>query len=441
MNDTVQFSPSVLRGSVRIPASKSMAHRLLICAALAPGESIVRRVDDNQDITATIAVLRGIGAQIDPPAPRGNGASLHVTGLQPNVLPQEPVTVHCGESGSTLRFLLPVAAALGLTVTFTGGGLLPKRPIRELTDVLAAHGVQVTFHGNDSLPLTISGRLQSGAYTLPGNVSSQYISGLLFALPLLDQPSTLTVTGKLESIGYIDLTAAALLEAGVCMTRSAGNFSIPAPQRYCPIDTAVEGDWSQAAFFLAAGALGGDVTLTGLNPKSLQGDRACETLLRQFGANLHWENEALHCSGGVLHGGAVDASQIPDLVPVLSVVSCFCSGGVTIHGAARLRLKESDRLESTCQLLNTLGGNAAVTADGLIIQPATLAGGYVNSCNDHRILMSAAIAALRAQMPVTATEPYCVDKSYPRFYHDYTMLGGNAHVFDSGNSVPHLRVW
>lgn len=434
MRKVVTFYPGSLRGEIRIPSSKSVSHRLLIAAALAHGESVVRRVDPSDDIRATVQVLTALGASIRTAENADGSFDYHVRGVKPDAA--APIReADCGESGSTLRFLVPVAAALGLPVRFTGHGRLPERPMDDLTNALAAHGAQIDTPPGYTLPLALNGRLKPGEYCLPGNISSQYFTGLLFALPLLEGDSVLRVAGKLESAAYIDLTRYALKTAGIDIQKQSDAFYIPGNQRYRPFDTQAEGDWSQAVFFLAAGALGGDVRLAGLNPDSAQGDRACCEILRAFGANIAWEGNILRCRSGDLHGRTIDAAQIPDLVPALAACACQCAGETRITGAHRLRLKESDRIESTCALIRALGGTAEPDDDGLTTRLSPLHGGAVHSYNDHRILMSAAVLALRADGPVVVDQAGCVNKSYPRFFEDYRKLGGIADVIDNRDEL------
>lgn len=433
MGKSVIFHPGTLNGQVRIPSSKSISHRLLIAAALAHGESVVRRVDPSNDIDATVQVLSALGAAVRTANCADGSVDYYIRGIPPQY-PDTAISADCGESGSTLRFLVPVAAALGIPARFTGHGRLPERPMGELIEALTTHGVSIKTPSGYTLPLSLSRQLMAGEYCLPGNISSQYFTGLLFALPLLSGDSILRVTGKLESAAYIDLTIDVLKTAGICIQKEANTFIIPGNQRYQPFDMQAEGDWSQAVFFLVAGALGGDIRLTGLNPESAQGDRACCDILRAFGARIDWEDGILHCRGGELRGCEIDASQIPDLVPALAACACQCSGETHITGAHRLRLKESDRIESTCAMIRSLGGMARPEKDGLTTHLSTLHSGEVHSFNDHRILMSVAILALIADGPVTVDQAECVNKSYPRFFEDYRKLGGIADVVDTRDS-------
>ena len=410
----VSLPAGALTGSVRIPASKSQAHRLLICAAL--GETAVTLHCDglSRDIDATARCLQALGAQVTV-----DGSAIRLTPGRT----KSPAALPCGESGSTLRFLLPVAAAMGVEATFCMEGRLPQRPLHPLDEELKRHGVTLTRDGDT---LTVSGQLQSGSYTLPGNVSSQYISGLLMALPLLPGDSTLTVTEPVESAAYIAMTEDALRLSGIAFTKCGWVYRIPGGQTaHLPADLSVEGDWSNAAFFLCAGALSETgVTVTGLNAASSQGDRAVVDILRQFGAKVTQNGDSVTVSAQKLHGVTIDAAPIPDLIPTLSVVAACADGETNIVNAARLRLKESDRIATTAALLRNLGGSVEELPEGLTIHGAALCGGTVDACNDHRIAMAAAVAASRC--PVTVLGSECVQKSYPRFWEDYAALKGDV---------------
>lgn len=403
--------PSLLSGSIPAIPSKSMAHRLLICAALAKSPTALGCQGTSKDIEATANCLRAMGAEIS------GGFS-----VRPGPK-KSPCTLPCGESGSTLRFLLPVAAALGLDASFQMEGRLPQRPLAPLDRELEAHGAALTRPQPDVLRCT--GKLRPGSYTLPGNVSSQYISGLLFALPLLDGPSTLTVTGTVESAPYIAMTLDALRQFGVEISVENQVYSIPACGYISPGQAQVEGDWSNAAFWLCAGALGRGITVTELNPDSLQGDKAVFDLLTRFGAKTKTEDGGFTASPDRLRPLDIDASAIPDLVPVLAVTAAAAPGTTRIYNAGRLRLKESDRIETVWQLLTHLGADAEQTQDGLVIHGGKpLSGGTVDSCNDHRIAMAAAVASTLCTGPVTVSGAEAVAKSYPKFWEDFETLGG-----------------
>lgn len=418
--DTVEIHPSAISGSIVPPRSKSAAHRALIAAALAGGGE-VRGVQPSDDVLATLGALPALGVQA-----RLTGETARLSPVA--AAADEAPTADCAESGSTLRFLLPVFAARGVPVTLTGRGRLPQRPLGVYRDCLPAHGV--SLHG-DRLPLTLSGRLEGGEYRLPGDVSSQFITGLLFALPLCAQDSVLRLTTPLESAGYVDMTLAVLRRAGVRIEGATDGWRIPGGQRYAVKTYEVEADWSQAAFLLAAGALAGEVAVRGLDGDSAQGDREIVPLLRRFGAAVEQTADGIVCRRAPLHGIDIDASQIPDLVPVLAVVAAAARGTTRITGAARLRLKESDRLAAMADCLRRIGAAAVEQPDGLVIEGGRpLTGGEASGCGDHRIVMSMAVAALACRRPMTITGASAVAKSWPAFFTDLQSIGGIVHGVD-----------
>lgn len=414
---TAIIQPTQLNGKITAITSKSDAHRLLICAALAESSTRITMRGTSDDINVTISCLRALGAEItvDPDG-------VLVTPIKE--VPPAP-QLDCMESGSTLRFLLPVAAALGANTKFVGRGRLPERPVGELTAQLRAHGVTVS---SDKLPLEISGRLTGGDFTLPGNVSSQFVTGLLLALPLCGG-GIVKLTTQLESAPYVDITCADMKRFGVSVAKCESSFTVSPGQEYrSPGIAHAEGDWSGAAFFLAAGALSGEVAVSGLNPDSPQGDMAVVDILRKFGADITVSGSdvtARHT--GKLRACDIDVSEIPDLLPVLAVVAAAAEGTTVFTGGSRLRLKESDRIASTAAMIRSLGGTAEERPDGLEVTGSALSGGCVDSFGDHRIAMSAAVAATVCRRNVEITNPMCVSKSYPDFYTDFKKLGGVVH--------------
>ena len=491
----IKITPQQLNGTIEAIPSKSHAHRLLIAQKLASlqgcGQEIPLVIPTfSEDIDAT----KGCLAQLD----------------------QKHPCFDCRESGSTIRFMIPVAMALKDEAVFTGSGKLPQRPLSPLKEEMERHGCKFEMltasaqeaakpsanavdtantgcFGNTVDPASgrgitskicrIQGRLQPGEYRLAGNISSQFITGLLFALPLLDGDSSLQLTTKLESAGYVDLTLQVLRKFGIKIREvrekiaeaeetafqkckeaapsessdtpdsSSENYliryEIPGNQIYRePAGLKVEGDWSNAAFWLVAGALGGDITCTSLDPDSTQRDKEIITVLEKMGAKIERKNTSYHIAGnGVpLHGETVSAAQFPDLVPVMAVAMTGASGTSTITDAQRLRIKESDRLATVCDFLIILGTDIRQTKDGLVIDknnartvpsgPAShcpapsLCGGTVSSHNDHRIAMAAAIASCRADGPVIITGAEAVKKSYPDFFTDFTKLGGKIEILE-----------
>lgn len=379
MNITI--APRHLRGEVTVIPSKSQAHRLLICAAFANRPTQLICSETNRDIEATVDCLRALGAEI---VSTESGYTVFPVKSAP-----ESAVLPCCESGSTLRFMLPIVGALGVDATLTMEGRLPQRPLSPLLEEMERMGCSLSRPTENTI--RCQGKLRSGEYSIDGGVSSQFITGLLFAHMLMDD-CTLTITGKLESKPYVDLTKEALsLFVG----------------RQSPGYVAVEGDWSNGAFWLAANTLDSELSIHGLSQNSLQGDRAVVDILRQ------------------LESGAptVSAADIPDLVPILSVVAAAKHGAV-FSDIQRLRLKESDRVASVIAMLENLGGSATATEKTLTVSPATLTGGTVDSCNDHRIAMAAAMAATVCTAPVTILSAEAVKKSYPQFWAEYRRLGG-----------------
>ena len=415
---TRTLSPGPRTGALRIPASKSQAHRMLICAALSREPSRLILDGFSADIEATMQCLTALGTRFKKEA---DGLSVTPLGACP-----AQAQLDAGESGSTLRFLLPALGVLGVRAEVRMHGRLPERPLSPLWEVLEAHGMQLR---QDGAVLHTDGQLRAGDYSLPGNVSSQFISGLLFALPLLDGSSTLTVTGTLQSARYVSMTEQALAEAGILTNKNGQVWHIGGGQRYAaPAVQTVEGDWSNAAFFLCMGALSeAGVTVTGLNPESLQADRAITEILTQLGAELTVSEDTVTVRRGALHGITLDAGPVPDLIPVVSCLAALCEGETRIENAARLRLKESDRLQTTAALLSALGGSVRELPDGLVITGrARLSGGTADACGDHRIAMSAAMAACGCEGPVTVLGSECVAKSYPAFWEDFASLKEDA---------------
>lgn len=420
----LKITPSFLSGKVHIPPSKSQAHRAILCAALADGESRVQPVSDSKDMEATVRGVTALGA-----CASAEREVLAVNGTGLFSCPD--AEIDCGESGSTLRFLVPIAAAGGAEVSFIGTGRLPQRPIGAYLELLPAHGVYCESSGG--LPLHIKGKLQPGDYTLAGNVSSQYITGLLLALPLLKGDSRIILASPLESKGYVDMTIDVMHSFGVTSRETEYGYCVPGNQTYQNGSYRVEGDWSQAAFFLVAGALNGAVTLTGLRQDSLQGDKAILPLLRRMGAKITQTSGGLHVCKSALHGITANVSDIPDLVPVLAVACAAAEGKSVIYGGARLRLKESDRIESTVQGLRALGVQVEETKDGMVIHGVpSFSGGTVDSYNDHRIAMAFSVAAIGSIGSVHIRGWESVRKSYPGFYSDYRALGGLADVIHMG---------
>lgn len=418
----VKFSPFVPNGTVNVPPSKSDVHRAIICAAMANGVSRISPVALSNDIKATIGCIKALGAD----AVLENNV-LTVDGT--NMYKNKTALLDCGESGSTLRFFIPIAAVGNINATFVGKGKLPQRPIGIFTEALPKAGTVCKTEGG--LPLEIKGQLKSGIFEIPGNVSSQFITGLLLALPILESDSEIVLTSPLESVGYIAMTIRTMKQFGVNIQATEKGWHIKGGQSYKTCDYTTDGDWSQAAFFMVLGAVSGKVTVKGVAKDSTQGDKKCTEILARFGAKVTQLDNEVTVEKGKLKAITIDASQIPDLVPVLSVCAAFADGTTKIINAERLRIKECDRLKATAELLNNLGGKVKELSDGLeITGVSSLKGGNVNGYNDHRIVMSAAVCAARSDEDITATFAMSINKSYPDFYIDYNSIGGKANVLD-----------
>lgn len=412
------LSPATISGTIAAIPSKSAAHRLFIAASLADRPSRWQLSASSIDIDTTLACMQALGAEIVR-----ESESVSIT---PITEAWRAATIDCQESGSTLRFLLPVSAALGTSADFIGRGRLPERPIAEILTVLEQLGATTT---NDHLPLTISGPLHGGAVELPGHISSQYLTGLLLAAPLLDEDLDITLSTPLQSRPYIDLTLDILRRFGVEVREDGSHFHVAADARYVlpEGETAIEGDWSNAAFFLAAGALSAPVTMTGLDLHSSQGDKAIVDLLRGFGATVDChEDGAVTVSPAPLSAQTISVKEIPDALPILAVIAAQAEGTTVFTDIERLRLKESDRIATTTALLEAMGVHCESDAHEMRVTGVTqLHGGCtVSSAGDHRIAMAAAIAALNCDAPITLTGAEAVRKSYPHFFQDYSSLGG-----------------
>ena len=416
------IQPAKLKGSVKVPPSKSMAHRAILCAALANGQSTVSNIDFSDDILATMDAMQALGAKIEK-----KGNSLEICGIGPKSERQKNRRIDCKESGSTLRFLIPVALCFEGGTQFVGRGNLGKRPLNVYTEIFDEQGIAYKAEG-PLLDFTVSGRLKPGKFKLRGDVSSQFITGLLYALPLLEADSEIEITTHLESKNYIDLTLSALKDFGIHVeNRAYKTFLVPGNQTYKAGNYRVEGDFSQAAFFLCADALGSSVEVQDLAQDSLQGDRAVLEILQRMGAEVSRRETGLCCRADALSATEIDASQCPDIIPVVAVVAALCKGTARIYNAGRLRIKECDRLHAICSELTKLGAQMTEQQDSILICGVdNFTGGTVWSHKDHRIAMMLAIAATRAQKTVTIEDWECVSKSYPHFFEDYAMLGGNC---------------
>lgn len=425
MDITIQ--PGLLKGKVKIPPSKSIAHRAIICAALANGVSTIENIELSDDILVTIKAMTALGACI-----KCQENVLKIKGIPFGAYENKqkgggPIKIDCNESGSTLRFLIPITISFGGSFRFIGKGNLGKRPLDPYYRILEKQRIFYKAK-EEKLDLEVQGRLKPGTFSVPGNVSSQFISGLLFALPLLKGDSTIEITTPLESIAYIDLTLRVLKSFGVSIYHSHyQEFFIEGNQRFYPQKYRVEGDYSQGAFFLVADALGSEVMVEDLVENSLQGDRMIIDILKRMGVPFfHRENGLQAVTPDILQATKIDGSQCPDIIPILTGAACFSKGTTKIINAGRLRMKESDRLFAIYQELTKLGAKIEEHYDGLTIKGVTKLRGNQTlwSHKDHRIAMTLAIVATICDGPIKIQDAQCVSKSYPGFWEDFKALGG-----------------
>lgn len=415
----VRIPPTSPKGEVVAISSKSDAHRAILCAALAEDKTKIHISHTSKDIEATLHCIKKMGADYTEKD--------HVYEMVPIRRPTVNPTLDCGESGSTLRFLLPVLAAMGCGATFVGSGRLPERPMGLIVDLLKEHGNEFS---SSRLPITVSGRTISGVFDMAGNVSSQFISGLLFALPMLQEESVIRLTTKLQSSAYVDMTIDTLKRFGITIGQRDGAFLIPGTDRYTsPKEYLVEGDWSNGAFFMVLGAIGGKVTVKNLDLKSRQSDKKILDVLSLAGADCQVSEGEITVTEREIKPFSFDVSECPDLFPVLSVLACKAKGKSVLYNAERLRIKESDRIQTTKEMILNLGGRAEETADSLtIFGSGELRGGTVESYNDHRIAMSAYTASALCKEDIVLKGAKAIEKSYPSFVEDFYKIGGVVHV-------------
>jgi len=429
----VQMDGGFLQGTLQVPPSKSLAHRAVIGAALAPGESLVENVAFSVDIQVTVAAMEALGAVIER-EPDGSGRfRLRIRGIGERR--SAPVTLDCAESGSTLRFLIPLALQFAPEVTFTGRGRLVKRPLDIYYRIF--DGQNIPWENTDGqLPLTVRKGLSPGVFSMAGDVSSQFLTGLLYTLPLLSGDSEIRVTTPLESRGYVDLTLDSLKKSGIRVEHEEyRRFRVPGNQTFRPVRLRVEGDFSQGAFLLVAGATGGDLILRDLRPDSLQGDRVILSILAENGADLsRLPDGSFRIRKKRIRAFEAECSEFPDLVPVLGVLAATALGTSRLTGLERLKIKESDRLSAIYAELGKLGAIVRRGEDWLeVTGQESLPGGVrVDAWGDHRIAMSMAVAALSCENPLELTGADSVSKSWPDFWEDYGKLGGAYHERNLG---------
>lgn len=434
----VTIIPKKLSGSLKIPPSKSMAHRAVICAGLSKGTSVIENIEYSDDIIATINAMKSLGVDI-----KEEKDKLIINGE--NIFNSNNRVIDCNESGSTLRFLMPIALVKDGESRFLGKGNLGKRPLNTYYNIFDKQGIDYSYE-EGILNTFVKGKLKSDEFRVEGNISSQFISGLLFALPLLEGDSKIIITTNLESKGYIDLTLSMLAKFGIEIENlDYKEFRIKGNQSYKAFNYRVEGDYSQGAFFFAAGALGNDIVCYDLDEESKQGDKEVLDILKNMGSTLIKEFKVedkgkekknlidkkksrkmgLAFVSEKLKGTVIDASQCPDIIPVMAVVATLAKGETRVINGERLRIKECDRLNAVATELKKLGADIEETEDGLIINGVeSLKGGKVSSHDDHRIAMSLAIASTVCTEEVTIDNKDCVKKSYPNFWKDFKSLGG-----------------
>lgn len=424
--ENVRITPSPLRGEINIPPSKSLAHRAVICAGLSEGISNISNIIYSQDIKATIEGMKSVGVKVE-----SEDKSINVKGKSPLELIKN--TIDCIESGSTLRFLIPIGLLTGEEVTFNGRGKLITRPLNVYYEIFKKQGIEyVTNEGG--LPLKVKGKLKPDIFYVKGNISSQFITGLMFVLPLLNGDSKIVMTTELESKGYVDLTIDCLKEFGVeVQNKDYREFYIKGNQQYKNRDYRVEGDFSQAAFWIVAGILGSSIKCKDLNINSLQGDKVILDIVRKMGAKLEVKEGYIEVKNSATKGITIDASECPDLVPILSVLGAVSEGTTKIINAERVRIKECDRLKAMVTELSKIGAEVEELHDGLVIRgKKSLKGGIVDSWNDHRIAMAMAVASIKCEGSLIITNSKAVNKSYPHFWEDFGMLGGTIDEWSMG---------
>ncbi|MCM1130275.1 MAG: 3-phosphoshikimate 1-carboxyvinyltransferase [Roseburia sp.] len=415
----VCIHPKKLKGTVAIPPSKSLSHRAIIAASLSEEESVISNVMFSKDILATIEGMKALGAKIEV-----EGTTLRITGSK---VKRRVDVIDANESGSTLRFLIPIALVNSESIEFIGHNHLIKRPLDSYFEIFDKLGVNYTHPKDAYLPLKTSGCLKSSVYEVKGNISSQFITGLLFALPLLEGNSIIKIIGPLESKGYVDLTLDILSKFGIyIINHDYETFEIKGNQKYKGYNYIVEGDYSQTAFFLIAGAMGADVKLKGINKVSYQGDKKIVDDIKALGGNVQFDEELLYCLPSQTKGAVIDFSQSPDLGPALTVLASVSEGVSYFTHIARLRIKECDRVTCMKEELEKLGARVYEEPDTMKIYGVSkLYGGVIDSHNDHRVAMALAMASLKMEEDLTILNAECVSKSYPNFWEVFEALGGD----------------
>lgn len=423
----VKINPKSLNGDINIPPSKSLSHRGIIGAALSNGESNIGNLIFSDDINATWEGMEKLGARIE----KIDSTTLKINGQHHKI--EENQIIDCKESGSTLRFLIPISLLDEKKLTFTGRGKLVSRPLDIYYKIFDEQKIKY-INDDGNLPLSIRGPINPGTFEIEGNISSQFLTGLMFSLPLLKEDSKIIIVNELESKGYVDLTIDVLSKFGIEIENNDyKEFIIRGNQQYKNRNYDVEGDFSQAAFWIVGGILGGKIHSRNLDIDSLQGDKVVMDLVKLMGGDIKVGNSFITTTGSKTKGITIDASECPDIIPVMTVLAALSEGQTNIINASRLRIKESDRLRAISTELNKLGADVVELDDSLIINGKdSFTGGVVDSWNDHRIAMALAIASIKASGQVTITNSDCVNKSYPNFWEDFKSVGGDIYEFNMG---------
>lgn len=418
----VLIKPSRLSGSIIIPPSKSQSHRAIIAASLAKGKSVINNVIMSDDVLATISAMEKIGVKIVR-----NNQQLIIQGIS-RISVADDNFVDCNESGSTIRFLIPILSLSKQKIVLTGNPSLFKRPMGVYEQIFKERGL--SFQQNEK-SIIINGALPADHYSIPGNVSSQFVSGLLFSLPLQKDDSKIDIIGELESKEYVEMTIEVLRQFGITILKNDKGYDIPGNQHYKSTHITIEGDYSQMAFFAAGGLLCGGLTCKGMTKESLQPDRKILDFIESMNGYYSWKQSDIEFHYSNTIGTTIDVSQSPDIAPILAILGALSTGKTIIENAQRLKYKESNRLSSTYETLKQMNIDVQMTDSSLIIEGRPMIeGGVFESFNDHRIVMSIAIAAIRANNPVLIKNAEAVNKSYPNFFQDYQNLGGNVTIIE-----------
>ncbi len=412
----VLIHPRRLSGSVVIPPSKSQSHRAIIAASLSKGKSVINNITMNEDVVATIAAMEKIGVKITQ-----NNRQLVIHGVNKIQVADDNI-IDCNESGSTIRFLIPLLSLSKHKIVMTGKPTLFKRPMLVYEKLFSERGL---YYAQNEKSIIINGNLSCGLYRIPGNISSQFFSGLMFALPLLKDDSVIEIEGELESRDYIEMTIDMLARFGVKVIQENNRYLIPGNQHYTAAHITIEGDYSQMAFFGVAGLLGGDITCQNMIRQSLQPDRRILDFVNDMNGSFDWNDQRITFHYSTTFGSTIDLSQSPDIGPILAILAAFSEGYTTLVNAQRLKYKESNRLLAMYETLEKMGVESVMGDSSLQIKGTSLIeGGHYDSYGDHRIVMALAIAAIRAKSPLIIHHAEAVSKSYPSFFEDYQKLGG-----------------